>query len=1330
MTEPCREPPTMSSTLPDDQSIYQSALQPVERQLDLIPVILKEAALDSPTFRATVLHFGDQLDLVERWLEAYVRTSSPVATHVNALERLVNDLLSQSVPTPSIGEAVIDHDYTLLAVRGYGESMREFWQGVLRGSRKHESLVVEPIKAFLANDLKGFKETRRALEATQKAFDTILTKYLAQTKVKEASSQREDAFQLHEARKAYIKASMDFCVIAPQVKVSLDKLLVRVSSDHWRDMRSAEEASTLSLAKWASEMDRVCGWAKEMENSERAFKRELLTARRQIEESVNATTRPSRELDDYAVSPLPLLATGSNPVTPNQIPKPSEKQGWLLQKTIVGRSQTRTVWVRRWFFVKNGIFGWLIQGQRSTGVEESEKIGVLLCSIRPASQEERRFCFEIKTKDSSLILQATTQNEVSDWISAFESAKRKALEDPAVGSGESRYPTGIDPAFAVTPPISAEFAAKVGDGPLAEEAGAGDGAIGGTSLDGPTSPLPVARRVLSNERAEGEGGGSNRERIMQKFDIRGRGTVSPSLGSIMTSPSGGIANLISASHSILPVGTSVQSEIGLGLKKPSPSPSSSLAPPTLASPPTPTSLSHAAVILSGERELGLARGSDGSGVPSGVMANLWGSSNWGHVCRLADTHQPQLLSNPILQVSGKSHDDSEIATTDLQSSLAGTGHRHAVSSDGPASARDEVIEDIGAFPKAYPLTLKAQQAQFRILFSSVDPSEKVIMVFRAMWNPTEQQSFPGRVYVTTKAIYFYSNYLGLVLVTAISLGVVNEVTAAPGRDCDFLYLHLKERTKQRAGRLTIKVFLEPLRLLQRRLSYVAHNFQSQIPDGLDRVIETLLKMETQTLQRSSSAESWEDVAFEISKGHRQKDIKASLRIDGTLYNDPSRPGREVQRFKLPAHPVVYAPKNMHSKSVERAFQVSAKALFHVIFGDKSVVFQLLHSNGWAREIVQMPWIVTPESNIWTRTLKTPGPRGPIVLGQSIDIINDHLCYVVTATPNLWWLPYCSRMAPITKIVITHAAKSKCKLAIYEQINWTKPPRLAYLRRLVERISLNHLEADALDLTNVAMDQVSKLGHHSKTNGAIEIFGSIGKQTQPVTLDAAALSRMGGPGVKPRKRLSMLRLIVDDLGTKVLSAFGWLLDVMMALGKGIINMLTTNIFLVALLAFSMLYNSWHTYRDGLQWWHERSAAKFMVRVGVKPSTVMSKAVYLADMDELIKNCSIATLPADTESKCWKTFQQEATLPVPSGSPGRLQKTRTSLAQYRHDLLVALRVLNRVEGDVLGAEWAQWVSEEKRKCKQVEGMLSQIREGFGVEEVGEELAAYCQSCREVA
>jgi hypothetical protein len=61
------------------------------------------------------------------------------------------------VPPANVSEAVLDHDYTLLAVRRHGEGCREFWSNTIAVMKKMEAIVIEPIRAFLSGELRYFK---------------------------------------------------------------------------------------------------------------------------------------------------------------------------------------------------------------------------------------------------------------------------------------------------------------------------------------------------------------------------------------------------------------------------------------------------------------------------------------------------------------------------------------------------------------------------------------------------------------------------------------------------------------------------------------------------------------------------------------------------------------------------------------------------------------------------------------------------------------------------------------------------------------------------------------------------------------------------------------------------------------------------------------------------------------------------------------------------------------------------------------------------------------------------------------------------------------------
>jgi hypothetical protein len=121
------------------------------------PVGLKEAALDSPTFRATTHHFSDQIEFIEKWLDGYAKAATKLTSDLAALESVVSSFLSYSTRPLVVSEAVVDHDYTLLAMRRCGEGSKDLWNGLVASTRKMETLIAEPIRVFIHEDLRQFK---------------------------------------------------------------------------------------------------------------------------------------------------------------------------------------------------------------------------------------------------------------------------------------------------------------------------------------------------------------------------------------------------------------------------------------------------------------------------------------------------------------------------------------------------------------------------------------------------------------------------------------------------------------------------------------------------------------------------------------------------------------------------------------------------------------------------------------------------------------------------------------------------------------------------------------------------------------------------------------------------------------------------------------------------------------------------------------------------------------------------------------------------------------------------------------------------------------------
>ncbi|KAL9114317.1 MAG: hypothetical protein Q9227_001739 [Pyrenula ochraceoflavens] len=1383
--------------------------------MSIRPVGLKEAALDSPTFRASTIHFAEQVEAIESWLDGYSRSATRVAQEIATFESVVNTFLGNAVLSTSISESIIDHDYSLLALKKYGEGSKDFWASTIITLKKLHSLVVEPIRHFLANDVRNFKEVRRSLDANQKSFDSLLSRYASQAKSKEPSSLREDAFQLHEARKAYLKSSMDFCTSAPQLRATLDKLLVHIFYGQWREMRVARDNAAATFARCALDMERVKGWSNEMDTSEKAFKRELQAARKQLEETAESAARPSRELDDYSASTVPFLGKPSVSATSLNVSATDqfEKQGWVNLRTYTGKP-TRTVWVRRWAFVKDGIFGWLVQGNRSAGVEESERVGVLLCNVRPAFQEERRFCFEVKTTKNAMMLQADTQAELTGWIGVFETAKKKALEDPAATAslipGRANHQ---DPAFSISQSPFPEFAASVTD--ILNPGGNEDSTLDRSStlpvpgVDGLAGSIePSSRRSTALDREDPPR--EHTSRIKQRLDLHRKSAATSQSAGVPATPTagGGIASLIAASHGSLPVGPGMQarnadqetaqqkSTFVLALRD---MPASSLAPATLIDPPSSTGLSKTAVIVSGERGLRADHKRDG-GMPPAMLANLWGSSNWGYINRLEPGEKKlseiNLLestppvkpsgSPPKLNVPREGIISETVSTEDLPTQAISRTpspkplqHRQTISLDGDAAKIQRASLNLPLeFPNYYPLQLRTQDAQFRLLFPGISRDERLVMVFRATWNPNDQQEFPGRVYVTMSGIYFYSNHIGLVLTNYLKLNNVAEVTAAPGRDCDFLFLHLRDpKNDGSPTRVTIKTFLEPLRLLQKRLNFLIENDESDNSQDLENVIKSLIKMEQETGDRSPSLESWEDVSLNTPvddgtsfgrrpSSRRANDLKAPVHVDRTLDNHRGKGSlaQQVAKFKLPSQPVEYVPSGNLRMTVEKLFNVSPKALFHVLFGDRSAVWQLLQHERRAQHIKQGPWTslekghmrrefeFTIESRNWLGS-----PTDVTVHDyQVVDAMNDHLCYVVTDKRTAWHLPFKRNFRLMSKIVITHVAKSRSKIAIFTKVEWLRAPPI--LQAVIEKQAMNDLELDALDLVDLVTDQVRRLGPNSRTKKAIQIFGHIGQQSQTTQFQADASQLVE---IEPRRlpeQKTLVFLIRQTLGSLLQSVVGSFMVWAFGVLRWIWKTCSANSVILFVLVLSAAFNMFYTSIGASGWWRERKASNFMARMGVHPNSVMSKAVYVHDL-ETITTPSLASdmgLPwADLAESggagaCYETFYEANHLedldtPIipsyPSSPPAstaasparRLQKTRQRLGMHRHDLLVAMRVVDSIEREAVLSEWEKWVVGENRRCAEVGELLKRNgTEGMGGkrkrEEVQEWFEGYCGSCRE--
>ncbi|KAI5792415.1 hypothetical protein DFH27DRAFT_516942 [Peziza echinospora] len=1262
-----------------------SSQLPSQKGGQLVPVTLKEAALDSPTFRGTVQHYSEQVEQIEKWLEGYLKATSRLCEGVKGLEDLVNVFVQKSIPGDFL-ESVLDYDYTHLAMRRFVEGSREYWGHVGGVAKRLEVNVVEPLAGLQRGELKSFKEVRRQLESSQVKYDSLQSRYASQTKSKDPSSLREDAFQLYEARKIYLKACFDFCVTAPLFRASLDRTITRALVDQWQEQTDLRNRGNQTVDKFNTEMGRIKAWSDSMESCERILKKELIIQRRALEEQVKKETQPARDLDEYSASTVAYLSSKTLPgqISPTE---KSEKQGWLFMRSFTSKP-TKVIWVRRWFFIRGGIFGYLMQGYRNGQVEESERTGVLLCNVKPAFQEERRFCFEVKTKDTTILLQAETQETLTSWISVFEQAKRTAVN--ASGSMAAQA-SSIIPPSAPPPDLMAK-----------EHLGHDENLTMSfdRSLTLPLTGMPGAGglgSVLGRSAYD-----SNKSKDSRQERGREPQTPMSAFGALMSATHSQFPSDVRMPNSptpFSPYGTS--SDFNQALLSPSLT-KNGLAPVTLADAPAPATLTKSAAVTAS------------SAVPEIAAPGRDSSRQFGQSRHKKTMSLDMILAQERQNLSALSDDD--------------------------------------IYPPNYPQALRAQDNQFRVLFPAEDVHWPVLLVFLAAWSLDDRREIAGRCFVTGKGVFFYSHTVGLVCKKELPLSCIEEVSATPAKDSDHIIFHLRPKDPDDSDyedgknntnslKVVVKTFLEPVWLLQRRLQLLLSNADSEHGLGATaKLLDQLLAMEHEPDGKSTDSErSWEEVNASHAEMHddslgkslaeRRIVLAPVTPVKNRHHVAPPVTPRVAPRIVFPSEPVTYVPPGVNKKALEKEFDVSAKALFHVMFGDKSVLFRSLYHQQRARDIYQGPWFRLDNGRmkrdftyeIENTDLLRRAKRTTVVDYQTIEKTEDYLCYVVTDRKTPWHLPLRDQFMLVSKLVITYVSASKCKLTIWTSVDWSNLPILS--KGIIQRQALGDLDTDAQHLGDAIPDQIAKLGTQNRTKNSITIFGQVGEGDHSV--DHAAYQ--SNPSAHPhRQRVTQRSLVhmfvenVASLGESALSTIVMWLISGVKYGYGVVS---AQRLLLALLAFSVGSNMLLSTRSTGAYWAERRAARFLSDVGVKPNRMMSRAVYLRDIEDVVRNgTQLAVVP---EGQCYSKFRDLASQididanadyaidsigylsPSTRATARNLLRTRQNLGSYRHDLLVAIRMVNSLERTVIRSEWENWLIDEGVKCKQASFMLREKR-----------------------
>jgi len=299
--------------------------------------------------------------------------------------------------------------------------------------------------------------------------------------------------------------------------------------------------------------------------------------------------------------------------------------------------------------------------------------------------------------------------------------------------------------------------------------------------------------------------------------------------------------------------------------------------------------------------------------------------------------------------------------------------------------------------------------------------------------------------------------------------------------------------------------------------------------------------------------------------------------------------------------------------------------------------------------------------------------------------------------------------------------------------------------LVQNQAFDDLENDALDLGDVVADQIRRVTKDPNPARAISTFGHISGAQPESTATSSLESNVSiqfpetdsrGPRL-PIKQRRLSAMIAESTLSFVLSAISSVILWIIPIVEMTCNIVSAHRLILLSLALSLVTNMVLTGTSTQLYWTERRANNFLQQVHVEPNGIMSRAVYLKDISELMHN---GTGLASPDSLCYQKFRNvasaadlEDTLELENRGfvsrateslARRIRIGRQRLGTHRNNLLVAMKVVNALEKELLTAEWGNWVVEETGRCRLAREMVEMGQD----EEVRQWVREYCGSCED--
>lgn len=392
------------------------------RNIKMLALTFELAREDSPEFKALLQRMEDEVEKISTWIEQLVKAAKMYVDHVNRCNEKSNKLANKSDLQKQQSVELLDKSSSHQTLRIFADALQCVFSFQAKLSEGLQESLIIPFQEFIKTDIKLVRELRRNYERSTDRYESAIQKYCSLSKTKEASSLREDAFQLYDIRKLYIKSCMEYTSGLIKFKYAFDHIVFNQFADSLDEFTEFYQGAAEVYRGFDLRMTALRDeFGKDFENLDEHI--EMANKKqRAIEIALYEIFKPS--------SALPISIPMKNRRLQITDDTPIEKEGYLMRR-IQKSPMLVPAWLRRWCIIRDSKFGVASISRNRGMVMETPMINIINFEIRQDNRQERRFCFELLSEKKNYTLQAESSEEFWGWLATLEAAKMHELQKQA-----------------------------------------------------------------------------------------------------------------------------------------------------------------------------------------------------------------------------------------------------------------------------------------------------------------------------------------------------------------------------------------------------------------------------------------------------------------------------------------------------------------------------------------------------------------------------------------------------------------------------------------------------------------------------------------------------------------------------------------------------------------------------------------------------------------------------------------------------------------------------------------------------------------------------------